>query len=242
MKLVSGIHDYYDALFVHAVKERRVFNRNQKDLYLSFSDCNSHFHPDFSCKYRGTEFSFSFFIIGFCGKLYPGVSVSYRLSYDDPTYYTRKSEKFYNYDELITKYPQIGSGEAKIDLRYGRNVHAKSITLEGIKAWLTGMSKHQSIYHYDFFRLTEIFIKNKVAYFRMEEDWDQFSMQEYPVLKDYGFGKVFDVNQCFQTIEYFMNNELMPPDSPYVMPVPDKIKAQSKGFNEQSFRKAKSVK
>jgi hypothetical protein len=58
-----------------------------------------------------------------------------------------------------------------------------------------------------------------------------------PRLSAIGFQKKYDPWTAFQMLERFVANELAPRDLRMDKPIPDKIKAESHGFDKHSFRK-----
>jgi len=89
--------------------------------------------------------------------------------------------------------------------------------------------------------LLDIFTTHKVAYFNVNFDWKDNKIELYPILADYQFFRVFDIFATYQALEYYLCNILVAPDDPYIEPVSDKIKAESKGFDKFSFRKEKQL-
>jgi hypothetical protein len=63
-----------------------------------------------------------------------------------------------------------------------------------------------------------------------------------PVLSDIGFQKILDPFTAFQELERFLANDLAPRDVRMDQPVPDKINAESHGFDKMSFRKESTKK
>lgn len=62
-----------------------------------------------------------------------------------------------------------------------------------------------------------------------------------PMLKDYNFEQVKDPYTAWQEISMFLGNELANQKDPNP-PIPDKLKAQAKGFDKFSFRRAPTKK
>ena len=74
-----------------------------------------------------------------------------------------------------------------------------------------------------------------------KERWDRQRRYSYalvnPNLLLLQFGQMMDAFEAFQKLEFFISNELVPPDMINVPPPSDELKVQSKGFNKWSFRK-----
>ena len=58
-----------------------------------------------------------------------------------------------------------------------------------------------------------------------------------PILEAINFQDRMDSFEAFQCLERYLSNEMAPRDGKMDKPIPDKIKAESKGFNKFSFRK-----
>ena len=84
--------------------------------------------------------------------------------------------------------------------------------------------------------LSRVFFDHKAAYFNLTRD----GLTIYPILRQLAFFKVFGVPDAYQTIEMYLGNVLHRRDNPYIAPVPDKIKAESHGFDKWRFRKEPS--
>lgn len=93
-------------------------------------------------------------------------------------------------------------------------------------------------------KLLQEALRRRVAYYSLLTTTrygdDGMVLTEYPFLKSLQFFRVMPPIQCLQEIELFLNNDLAPLDKPPVWPVPDKIKAESHGFDKFSFREGKA--
>ena len=58
-----------------------------------------------------------------------------------------------------------------------------------------------------------------------------------PILKDYDFQKIVDPYTAFQEIQMYISGVLSTGDKNPQWPISDKLKAESKGFNDLSFRR-----
>lgn len=61
-----------------------------------------------------------------------------------------------------------------------------------------------------------------------------------PILNHVNFNQRLNAFAAFQALERYLSNEMAPYDARLDKPIPDKIKAQSKGFDKNSFRKSPS--
>lgn len=63
-----------------------------------------------------------------------------------------------------------------------------------------------------------------------------------PILNHVDFNQRLNSFDAFQALERYLSNEMAPYDARLDKPIPDKIKAQSKGFDKHSFRQSPSEK
>lgn len=227
MKLISKFHDYYDTPFRQsAVDPKHLFKRETTEMLINFSGSRYVFR---TLKIDSTMKYFSAGCIGFCGKLYPFIKY-HELGKPD--------EYSYSVEELEKKYSKQLPNPSKSS--YYNSLNLRPWLSNGsIKDW-----KEEYILHNDKI-LLNIFDKYKTAYFVIDPTLGdnyayyknpKFPIILYPRLKDYQFFKVFDTYQTFQCIEQFLTNNLVKPDMIEIK-IPDKLKAESKGFDKWSFRK-----
>lgn len=126
------------------------------------------------------------------------------------------------------------------------------VSAESIKAWFESPS-YKSVFNYNPKFFTDILLKRRIAYYTAGEvvprklpngEYSRAAFYregtQYPLLKELEFQRHMNPFLCFQDIERFLNNDVASPDSPRILPVPDKIKAQSHGFDKFSFRRGKT--
>jgi hypothetical protein len=236
MRLISSIHDYYDSMF-------RGVGRDDPSIFIRETTTGLAEVPGLlRCDMYDSTYSYTLRagIIGFCGFIYPFVKVIKHTSF---TYESIADQYYYNYDALLKAIPLLDQGKVK----YRRGCRNE---LNHFKLWLEeGKIKHYFSSSTDVKNdpnLLKLFTGYKVAYFSyLQHDGvhnKKSNIELYPVLKSFQFYKVMDLVSAYQKIEMFVCNELVKPDCPYIEPVPDKIKAESHGYDKFSFRKEKSSK
>ena len=210
MRIFSKTHDYYDGVAGHDSDPKRVFNRPEPQTIHN---------NELSCKnYARRTFGSNFFIIGFCGEIYPGY-LNDHINTDDPFF-------VYDYESLP---------EGKLSQKYTGSIYYETdFNDKFFKGWFQkeiwnykGTTSFKNEYN-------DIFLKYHVPYFVVYE----YGIKLYPSLKGLQFYKVFDAYSCYQRIDSYLFNELVPPDIVNYEPN-DKLKAQSHGFDQFSFRKQK---
>jgi hypothetical protein len=238
MRLISKQHDYYDSIFRHYSKDSKVFVRNSSEITVIAKGMPSISLPEVN--YNHFQYRFTFGIVGFCGNLYPYIRV---IEIDkDNIFYPTSIE---NYAYSLADFGKAVKGYSDHKLKYFNRI--KTLYTDFYKIvedWLENskIDRWRESFELDNCKdLTDIFTEHKVAYFNICLDNFRYkdNVELYPVLADYQFFRVMDIFVTYQTLEYYLCNILVAPDNPYIEPVGDKIKAESKGFDKFSFRKEK---
>lgn len=162
------------------------------------------------------------FIVGFCGKLYPGwkmYSEGKKLPYGGKELITTITYD----DKEVGKYitPRFWNGQFDDNVEYTR----KYDPIDIFRLFNTPLF----VYDYDYNR-TEL------------EPWAQDAkFLINPLLKEYEFYKVFDAVQAFQEISMFIGGVLGNKEKE-IINVADKYKITQHGFDKWSFRKEPQTK
>lgn len=224
MKIISPFHDYYDRYAVQTDADL-VYVRERKELKVD----NTYPIP---CEFSATDkkyntFRVKFGIVGFCGRIYPFVQVNANSF----SAFFGKGETLYSYRELERSYPTLVDGGAVLD-RYS------NIRLKDLRDFLASYGRPDRADNglYEFHKCCYY----SLMPYRYDENRANFAVHD--PLKALEFFRVFDPMQAYQQIEMFVGNRLFKRDNPRIDPVPDKIKAESHGFNKFSFRKDSSKK
>lgn len=255
MKLIGG-KDYYDGLASHSAVNG-VYERHIKELPISWFG----FTEDREGVTDGLitrEYELSTGILGFCGKIYPYIKCVKS---------TPETGKTIDYIHTLEEYNTLRSeltlGNYKSNRYWNTtifdNFTLKDFTKDPAKDFFEGNFK-PFIEHtlsrthsgrngrvFDFSNLKDLFIEHKVPYYiikytRNPNSATGHSLILNPCLSDYKVYRMFDAYTAYQEIDMFLNNEIVRPDDPYIEPIPDKIKAESHGFDKFSFRRSKGKK
>ena len=227
MRIISKIHDYYDSAMSLGVDTNRVFVRENRDpIYINNTNRSTRY---FDKESSTNSYYIKFLLIGFCGEMFPCIRYQgYGVNNSEPKYiYTNEALSI----ELPKGKPIVG---------YDQN------DIEFIKQWLNkGVIKsiwyapHDNNKYMNSFK--HIFMTYKTPYFVIDFPYrTPPRCNLMPILRDYKFYKIKDSYTAYQDIDMFLHNQLCDMDNPHIEPIPDVIKAQSKGFNKYSFRKDKS--
>jgi len=225
--------DYYDGVVgTTGVDKTIVYNRDV--IELDEKERPKIFHPvGHSFKFQKengfvnlnnygikSEFSkeiqaYSYFIIGFCGKVYIGWKIynivnklfDVKITYD------------LDYMKSVLK-PSDYRGNFMEDVDYIQNYNAIKLFRE--------LNAPIFVYDSDYKR-TEIYGRGNSKFF------------VNPNLGEYEFYKIFDAFQAFQEIQMFIGGVLGTGEKE-IVEVADKYKIQQYGFDKWSFRKEKETK
>jgi len=238
MRLISKQHDYYDSVFRNYSKDNQVFIRYKSDITVPVKGLQSVSIPEVKCK--NYHYRFDMGVIGFCGNLYPYIRV---IEYDKDIPYPNS---IVNHVYNVTDFVEVVKGYGDNKLKYVNSPKIFDTDFYKIvEDWLeySQIDRWGTLFELDNCKeLIDIFSEHKVAYFKIcwEDRNYNNNVQLYPVLADLQFYRVMDIFTTYQTLEHYLCNILVAPDNPYIEPVSDKIKAESKGFDKFSFRKDKS--
>jgi hypothetical protein len=241
MLIISKRKDYYDGVVgtvgvdktIVYNRECEEFNENQipelfyykKGFYNNFSKKDNPLHSlghnslEKTSKYNG----YSYFIIGFCGKLYLGWK-----------FYIEEKDRLGLQTKFIT------------EITYDREFARTQISQFGYRCNL-----EDSFNYFDTYNALQLFIDLKAPIFVFDADYDRTEIGKYyrngntkfflnHNLNDYQFYKVFDTFQAFQEVQMFISNVLT--GEKEIIVVEDKYKITQHGFNKWSFRKESTKK
>jgi len=240
MYIISKNKDYYDGVVgTVGIDKTIVYERAEKEIeektefpepfkykrtYGIYSENDSSFVRlgDFGTKKDSKYFNNSFFVIGFCGKLYLGWRMFYNVKKFNPEL---------GIHEDIPKFKIIyGFDNVSDDLnnsRWGKNLYDTVqyvLTYDPIEIFRT-VNAPVFIYDSGIDLNYNTYLSNKKSVFIIN-----------PVLKDYEFYKVVDAFTAFQEIQMFIAGVLGIGEKE-IIEVEDKYKIPQHGFDKWSFRK-----
>ena len=246
MYIISKNKDYYDGVVgTMGIDKTIVYERTEKEIEEKtefpepfkykrrsfYTENTSAFIElnDFSIDREKTKkyFNNSFFLVGFCGKLY----LAWKMFYEKKEYNIENGQ----YDDVV-----------KYDIIYGYD-NAKKYLNDN--RWSKSLyDSVQYVIKYDpieIFRTinSPIFIYNGGIDIR-GHGWHNNSKSKFvinPILKEYEFYKVIDSFTAFQEIQMFVGGVLGVGEKE-IVEVDDKYKIPQHGFDKWSFRKEPSKK
>jgi len=221
MIIDSKFKDYYDVVASQGVDKSIVYNRVQ-EFNTGFPEKESLL---FSLggnrrwgRFYGAEIAHQHFLVLFCGKAYFGVQFSgfVKGNYD--------SWIEYDHEKIISR---IAEAEPMPRKKYME----KYTTVEVCKKVLENVNRlNVSI---DYFRK----YKAPVIIEVYNHNSRQLIQITNPKLKNYRFERVVDPYTAFQEIQMFISGVLGQGNTMKELPISDKLRAESKGFNDLSFRR-----
>lgn len=234
MKLISKRKDYYDYFaknpMISEDSWHRVWRRTPTIVPVNFQTPHTglrHFHHVMPFKYH-----FSAFTIFFCGKEFPCL----KLSVDDKDSYFYNAKDFIDALEFSLKDELIKDINEFFDVKNRRWIkkdysHASLPRLKNDEMHRVLGTPVFVVYDNDF----------SIEYQETRFNENHINVLINPILSDFEFRKAVDAFDCYQRLEFYFANELVQPDV-INFKVPDKINAESHGFDKFSFRKESSSK
>ena len=234
MLIISNWHEWYDTASIYGIDKTCVYQRKEEILSgnFDFSDNLGGRWPyveEFVKVKSGirTTYQVNKRIVGFCGKLYPVVTVR-RFNGTKTEYFA-----FYSadkiYDFFIKEKVKLESGNGYWSMR---DFSIK--TESGLKNFLD-VSQFKKMEEYFHKYKCPVFIYGR---FQSEEQ-TKVCLILNPKLKNYRFAQVKDSQTAFQDIFMYLSGVIGMPEVPMVK-ISDKEMAKKKGHDgKYSFRKPK---
>lgn len=238
MRLIckASFKDYYDSCMSYGIDPLVVYVRTHEEFIVNgrYRGKDDHAHHETFAKARAAiaedDLRTSRYtsdsrgdallaFVGFCGKIYPALRIDETpsIDYRDPLYYSRREKKY-----------------------------AFIYTLEQLEAYSAAHPDNTGV-------VGLLKRKNIEAFFKVKDRIEPFLMADAPIfaycdgvfhinpkLVDYGFAKMIEGARAFQEISAFISGTLMTKNQMPPIPITDKQRAETKGFDDRSFRKAKS--
>ncbi len=226
MRIISDEHDYYDCIMAMGQDLETVYLRKKKGVKLDTFP-----FPTFSCHPSSVQpVGFHVAIVGFCGKIYPVLEVTY--DWCKPSVFCYTVEEVDAVVETHCRDKEIKSYLWKIQrrrrsqwkvYRHWPNRQRRTEVVKFFDACAEQQDRHEK-----FFRDGPIFV---ARYDYIHE----MSITFNDCLGPLGFVRMFDPYTAFQEIYMFMCNLAVP-----LKPIPeisDRDMVTAKGFDKWSFRK-----
>lgn len=227
MRIIADRKDYYDCIQAQGQDQSVVYLRKEKKVQV---DRKAWPFPPFCLPCGPIYFGVNQYIIGFCGKIYPLVRLSYHLDYREP-----KTVAFcYSSDEVDAfMSTHMTSRQHKFYLKKTKRRAStwwlSSLNYQRVVEFFTECQNKQDAF-------IDIFMKHRCPIFvASQERWCRESVILLnAMLNEYEFYRVFDPYTTFQEISIFLGGMAMPEKE---MPVIDDVlNAESHGFDKWSFR------
>lgn len=236
MRIISPFRDYYDTAQSFGQDDRVIYHRVERDEPFEFNAQNEELAKWFPARnvpwnrrgqFADVSYSYfsdfyrayySFFRVGFCGKLYSGVKIQFGEDIN--------SESFYTIDNILARAEKI----------YKPNKFEKfkvSKFLSTVKEWLAFDEKAP---HENF---NDWAAKNKVPIMLWTSGNDLFERKTLiynPCLRNIEFYKVMYPYQAYQELDMYISGVIGYPGVPMIE-IEDKYKIAEHGFDKWSFRK-----
>ena len=256
MKIISKERDYYDSAQGMGIDETLVYVRHPYKAKLDEFECK--FIKDlFNCAPRWSNNRWRYdrdelkcsaepFIVGFCGKTFPGMKLRIAVGKDSFGCIKFKTIYVYSYKKLIEILKKY---KLKSELKEARD-----------KTAFWGTNKRSTIEFFNLGKrhkeLEKFFIENKVPIFTIVQDMklqigfttSDHSTMKHPDLvsgglivnnnlKDLHFFEQIDAFTAFQEISMYLSG-VIPRDMPDMATISDEKMLEKKGFHSPtSFRK-----
>jgi hypothetical protein len=225
MFIISDFHDYYDVGMQNGIDKQLPYRRFQQEVCVTVQEPKNNWMWS---RYRRERYKWSFYVIGFAGKVYP--AIHYFLGADsEPTFcydYDQLDDPFYDYYvDAYNYYYWKPNSTKKLEGKYRREAfkvikkYFNDIFTTYKDRWLGLFEQYQ----------TAIFIGNDLKGGIVTLNGN---------LSQYRFQKVLPPMQAYQELSMYVGSYLTKPviEEP---PISDAVKAEIHGFDKFSFRKEK---
>lgn len=212
MRIISKNRDFYDT--AGYIDQTVVFVRSKTESEADISNF-------YSYRVENTG------LLGFCGKFYPYIHSSYRAFTDEKTGKFYPVEHFYFYSYGDYKNSDFYRDEKKSSTKW-RGKSYKSRADEDYVNYFNHWKNSD-----------KLFIELDAPYFKIKTFNDTYRHDKgvaiiNPSLIDMQFGKVMDAPTVFQTVQFYLTNQLV--KTKETLEIEDKYRIAQHGFDETSFR------
>ena len=222
MLIVSDFHDYYDTASMYGIDKTCVFQRKEimQEKFRSKARDNENLRVN-----GGDSLTVEYFVVGFCGKLYPLV----HTKLTEKGCYTPEEEMYFYDPKELTEYLTEKGAHFVRTRRYGWGYYYGSPlkSIKGIQDYFDPKTHEPEMQH--------LFLAHKCPVFLV--NGDRRTLTLFAQLKKHKFMKVKDAPTAFQEIYQYLSGVLGTPEKPMVK-VSDENKAKKYGHNDKySFKK-----
>ncbi len=216
MRIKSSFRDYYDGVQAQGQDQSLVYLRFPREVELK-----ERMFPWIRYLHHwGIDILHRCQIIGFCGKIYPVLSLHHPVDSYGTVAFCHSLE---DVDDFLRK-----NFKAKSFASYFSNKKWHYSTRGTIQNFFNETIAQQNKYEH-------IFQENRCPIFIYREHHTDVSITFNGRLKDFQFYRRFDPFTAFQEIQMYLGGIAFP-NKP-IPKIPDKILAEAKGFDKYSFRK-----
>jgi hypothetical protein len=214
MRLIAKTRDYYDSAIGFGIDPNIVYNRKEEE-FKKAEDRFAIIGDEFTLAHTAFPTIINeFFLIVFCGKVYPVYQHEYRL-----------------------KNPKYADSAMKTRLVYDKKEMYRLWQLGYSPGYWADKVYNFINKQYDEKKTAEFQHTIGIPYLMITSK----SVVYNPILKDYNFYRVYDSYAAFQEISMFISG-VLGGQSPPMVQLTDKDLIAKRGFNELSFRKQKETK
>jgi len=239
MRIISKYHDYYDSVMKYVGDDPDVFVRNVSEVVLPFNEISNSMMDNIKgiLRYSPNQsrpFTTEVTIVGFCGKVYPAL----RVTYDKPKCITLQEDTFYTVDQY-RKFINTKITDKKFKEYYFTDHSSKY----SWRRW-DDSDKYISSYLDEWHgtdKFAELFIKLKSPMFTLTftsyaSGKNGFKFEVNPPLGVLKFHKVIDTYTAYQELEMYYFGVLGCTEKE-IINISDKDMINQKGFDKMSFKK-----
>lgn len=224
MRIISDFRDFYDITQATGQDQSLVYLRTPKILEISNYPF-PYFSPGWSCNFG---FGVINHIIGFCGKIYPFLELSYGI------YSKKYCYKLKDVDDFV----DTNCKEKEKNFYFKKNKHKGKHFLYD---WPSNQKRTNFEQFFEKFKnitVENLFVENYSPLFHIQKTpnlREKNKIEFNACLKPYEFMRIFDPYSAFQEISMYLGGIAVPQkEIPFI---DDKTLAESKGFDKWSFRK-----
>jgi len=236
MRIISNFHDYYDVVQATGQDQTLIYNRKPEEIEVRrfpFPVLRTHFLTEHDYyRRRVGKLQLQQHIIGFCGKIYPVVTLTHLDS--------KKSAVCYNIQEVDAFFESHFDKKTVEEYRNGESTRKRWWNKDFIPHNEYNIYFSECAAKKDAFvamfveKRCPVFVGAVVRLWRRTYE-NEGKLVYNGCLKELEFFRIFDTYSAFQEIAMFFGGMAVPVKE--IPHVPDKIMAGIKGFDEWSFRK-----